>query len=97
MKFVTDHLLAQENRLIPKYVITQTNHSQARFLTSRLNPIDVHLSQEFSQVSVKDSGFWDFFKKKSLPQSNNRVLMTDDISLKQYYNGLIKSLQTLTN
>lgn len=97
MKFVTDHLLAQENRLIPKYVITQTNHSQARFLTSRLNPIDVDLSQEFSQLSVKDSGFWDFFKKKSLPQSNNRILMTDDISLKQYYNGLIKSIQTRTN
>lgn len=77
------------NRLIPKYVITQTNHSQARFLLSRLNPIDT-LEEQFSDLSTKES-LWDMFKRK--PPQSNRILMTDDISLNQYYKGIVKMIK----
>lgn len=67
----------------PKYVVTQKNHSQARFLLARLNPVE----DVASSMQKLDTGFLGrFFGKK-------QQVLTDDMSLEEYYNGLVESVK----
>jgi protein transport protein SEC23 len=71
-----------------KIIITQTNHSQARYLTSRLNPAENDLTEDFDSMSLKDKTWkWLGGNKKKGHQS----LSSDDISLRTYYNDIIES------
>lgn len=77
-------------RLLPsKIVITQTNHSQARFLMARLSPKDREVVSK-----QPERGFWSTaFASLSLssdPVYLDRMLMTDELSLQEYYDGLIE-------
>ena len=71
-----------------KIIITQTNHSQSRYLTSRLNPAENDLADELGSMSIKDKTWkWLGGSKKKEDQK----LSSDDISLRAYYNEIIKS------
>lgn len=74
----------------PKFIVTQKNHSQARFLLARLNPLEDTLEQNFEKLSVSNKGFFGLFNRNPKPYTN---LLTDDISLDNYYNGLIHAVQ----
>lgn len=80
-----------ERQIVPKIVITQTNHSQARFLVSRLNPTTSDSTKENQpHLDNNKAGFWSFWT------SNNRKsskLIPEDLSLKRYYDDLIEQVQ----
>ena len=80
-----------ERQVVPKIVITQTNHSQARFLVSRLNPTTSESTKENQpHLDNNKAGFWSFWT------SNNRKsskLIPEDLSLKRYYDDLIEQVQ----
>ncbi|KAG2735254.1 hypothetical protein G9P44_001468 [Scheffersomyces stipitis] len=77
--------------MIPKIIVTQTGHSQARFLISRLNPIEKDLQAEYEEAHLpkKNKGFFGLFGGSQQVQKYDKI-MTDELSLKQYYDGLIK-------
>ncbi|KAK6204635.1 ScSEC23 cytoplasmic GTPase-activating protein-like protein [Scheffersomyces amazonensis] len=98
LTFIESHM-TKYNSFIPKYIVTQTNHSQSRFLIARLNPIEKD-EPKFSQANVdnkiNEGGIFRFFKKKD--KKNNStisydLLMTDDMSLKQYYDILVRAIK----
>lgn len=70
MAFIRDRLPSRA--LAPRYVITQTGHSQARFLVSRLNPVA-------PATPVATGPWWRPFKASA------RGVMSDELSLEQYY------------
>lgn len=68
--------------IAPKYVVTQKNHSQSRFLMARLNPVE----DLTSSMQKLDTGIMGrLFGKKQV--------LTDDMSLEEYYNGLVESVK----
>ncbi|KAL6452905.1 SEC23 Protein transport protein SEC23 [Candida maltosa Xu316] len=77
--------LTLNRQVIPRIVITQSKHSQSRFLLSRLNPIEKDLPVEITDN--KKSGFWSSLFSQQKPR-----LITDDLSLKQYYDKLIEQV-----
>ncbi|CAX42734.1 GTPase activating protein, putative [Candida dubliniensis CD36] len=80
-----------ERQVIPRIVVTQTNHSQSRFLMSRLNPTASDSTKENqSQVDSNKGGFWSFWTSNNRKSSN---LIAEDISLKEYYDDLIEQVQ----
>ncbi|ODV78496.1 vWA-like protein [Suhomyces tanzawaensis NRRL Y-17324] len=88
MSFVNP-ILAKRDAVIPNLVLTQTNHSQSRFLVSRLNPNDKDDTQVQVEKNTKSSGFWDKFKQLTIAPPSYNVMKTDDLSLRQYYDGLV--------
>lgn len=74
----------------PKFIVTQKNHSQARFLLARLNPLEDSLEQSFEKLDVGNKGFFGLFNRKPKAYTN---LLTDDISLDNYYHGLIHAVK----
>lgn len=75
-----------------KFIITQTHHSQSRYLTSWLNPVENDLIDEFSSISLNEkTGFMGMFKKAS--PSLDTKLMTEDISLKVYYKEILRKVK----
>lgn len=94
LDFIKNTLLKEPiNRNIePKYVLTQKGHSQARFLVARLNPEMGSLEPE---GIAKEKGFFNsMFKKLSINDEKDifkyDTIMTEEISLKNYYDGLVK-------
>lgn len=78
-------------QIVPKIIVTQRNHSQSRFLLSRLNPVAKDLPN-LDQLNIdKESSYWFFFKTSS--KQSSRIL-TDDISLEQYYDNLVKQVKS---
>lgn len=78
-------------RLLPsKTVVTQTNHSQARFLLARLSPKD----REGNFKKKPEKGFWTTalasLSLTSDPVYHETMLLTDELSLQEYYDGLIE-------
>ncbi|KAK6455132.1 ScSEC23 cytoplasmic GTPase-activating protein-like protein [Scheffersomyces xylosifermentans] len=94
LQFITTLLQKEERELEPKIILSQTNHSQARFLISRLDPINK--DKEPQQIEVEHSSnhksFLKFFSKSERRNPKSNVIMTEEQSLKQYYDGLIKSI-----
>lgn len=80
----------QEKRQVePRYVLTKKGHSQARFLVSRLSP-------QLNYTKKDSEGFFGaLFKKLSFEDSAFRynTIKTDEISTKEYYDGLIKMVK----
>lgn len=76
--------LDKPRRFIPKYVLTQTDHSQQRFLHLRLNPANRDI-----EVERVEKLFLGLFSRKVVkPVASYDLLMTDDISLDQFYDGV---------
>lgn len=76
---VTRSELCRERSFTPPVILTQTGHSQARFLLSRL------ASKEVSQQETKKSKWWFF---NSLPK-----LIADDVSVDEYTNELLERVK----
>ncbi|KAK6462270.1 ScSEC23 cytoplasmic GTPase-activating protein-like protein [Scheffersomyces coipomensis] len=93
LEFIDKDLHENPRPFIPKYVITQTNHSQARFLIARLDPIEKDLPTVNAIPKKVDKGFLSYFKSKIDISTSYDLIMTDDPSLKQYYDGLVKSIK----
>lgn len=84
--------LTTERQFEPKIIITQTNHSQSRYLISRLNPTENDLNDEFKSISIKEkSGLFSIFKKSS--PSLDSKLMTEDASLHAYYKTILAKVK----
>lgn len=82
LNIINTQLLA--NRTVrSKVVLTQTGHSQARFLMARLNPV-----VDREEKPTKSSSWWSFFGG-----SANDVLMTDDVSVSKYYDELLERVK----
>ena len=71
--------LRRPTGVAPRYVVTCGGHSQARFLLARLNPVD-----KVEEQSKK----WGLFRR-----TDYNSIMTDDVSLRQYYDGLVKMVK----
>ncbi|ODV70490.1 vWA-like protein [Hyphopichia burtonii NRRL Y-1933] len=81
--------LASDRPIEPKMILTQKGHSQARFLMARLIPEDQETGPP-KEPSKKSIGSW--FRQLTLSSSSpglNYALMTEEISLKRFYDELI--------
>ena len=59
-KFISD--LLKDRKIVTKVVVTQRNHSQARFLLSRLGPVEEDIPN-MNQLDInKSSSYWSFLK-----------------------------------
>lgn len=86
-KFISD--LLKDRKIVTKVVFTQRNHSQARFLLSRLGPVEEDIPN-MNQLDInKSSSYWSFLK----PSKNKTRVITDDLTLKQYYDNLVKQVK----
>lgn len=79
MTFIRDRLLSRA--LAPRYIITQTGHSQARFLVSRLNPVA-------PATTVATGPWWRPFKTPV------RCVMSDELSFEQYYAQVVAQVKS---
>ncbi|RCK57835.1 Protein transport protein SEC23 [Candida viswanathii] len=86
-KFI--HTLVSGRQIVTKIIVTQRSHSQARFLLSRLNPIERDLPKLEELEISKASSYWSFLK----PAKPTPKIMTDDVSLKQYYDNLVQQVK----
>ncbi|SGZ56164.1 CIC11C00000004654 [Sungouiella intermedia] len=77
--------LIDGRNIIPNIVLTQSGHSQARFLLARLYPVLDKPEEEASQ----QTSWWSFFAKLN----SNHALMTDDVSVNKYYDELLDKVQ----
>lgn len=79
--------------LVPNIIITQRNHSQARYLFARLDTKPISLEDDLSTLELNDkpSGFLSFFKSNNKNKKTN--LLIDDMNLDSYYNGLMESVK----
>ncbi|CAH2352627.1 protein transport protein Sec23p [[Candida] railenensis] len=88
-------LNVQERSLVPKYIITQTNHSQARFLMSRLNPVgeNTYVPPISDTDDSNSSWFQSFFspKPKAAPASYN--VLSDESSFHDYYQDILNRIK----
>lgn len=73
--------LLKDRSIVPHIVLTQSGHSQARFLLARLYPV-------LDKNDAAESLWWSFFSKR-----NNHNLMTDDVSVGKYYDELLEKVQ----
>lgn len=90
MKLIKDQE-PKHRQVVPKYVLTKNGHSQARFLISRLSP-----QLTYSDKKESEGFFSSLFKKLSFEDSNAfryDSIKTDEISTKEYYDGLIKMVK----
>lgn len=84
---LVDLKLVKPRHTKPRVVITQTGHSQARFLMSRLHPVtDKELENE-----EQKSGWWEYFFGKS---TSGASIMAEEVSENTYYNQLLKEVET---
>lgn len=70
----------------PHVILTQTGHSQARFLMSRLNPV----TDNDELTKTNTTGWWEYFFGES---SFGNSVMAEDVSEKTYYNQLLKKVE----
>lgn len=97
MDFISNVLKVQNRPIVPKYIITQTNHSQARFLTSRLNPPSIANGTSLIEDNSKP---W-YSRLFSGGGGNNNhsssfnydISKTDECSYNAYYKSLIKLIR----
>lgn len=99
--FVEDHLLIQKGReIVSKYTLTQSGHSQARFLNARLNPTKSETYLSSSNIDLPTSSYGN--KKKSIwksirsllityhePSSKNKALFNEEETFEEYYAWII--------
>lgn len=78
---LVDERIAQRS-VIPKIILTQNGHSQARFLMARLNPV------QDKPVEKPESKWWNIFTTSASP-----VLMTDEVSVSTYYDELLDKVK----
>lgn len=84
---------------ITRIHITQTDHSQLRFLLSRLNSLENEAELNMSTLSMSDEpkgGFWSKFRRKVPKHKCNSygALKTDELNLTQYYKEIISKVYT---
>ncbi|CUM67727.1 uncharacterized protein PRCAT00005432001 [Priceomyces carsonii] len=94
LDFIFDVLL-QLKRPYPKIILSQTNHSQSRYLLARLSPADKTTLPDFKTLSLEEEkrGIWKFFRKLKSSEEKTYDFLTDDISVKQYYDSLVELLK----
>lgn len=80
---LVDYLDARSSRLVSKFILTQTDHSQLRFLHSNLIPDDD------PNQGVEEATSMFFGLMNSKPKKTYESLLTDDASLQQYYSGIV--------
>ena len=89
-------LKVQQRSLVPKYIITQTNHSQARFLMSRLNPVgeNLYVPPIADTDDSNSSWFLRFFstKPKAAPTTYN--VLSDEASFNEYYQDILEKIKS---
>lgn len=83
LDLVKSDLLAKRN-IIPRIVLTQTGHSQARFLAARLYPVE----DKAAEVT-QEPRWWYLFGRSTA----SKTLMTDDVSVNKYYNELLEKVK----
>lgn len=82
-------IIDSDRPFFPKCIITQKDHSQARFLLSRLNPAE-DIDHEVEEVTLQLGFFSKLFGSK--PKKTYSSIFTDDISLNAYYDALINTI-----
>lgn len=83
LELVNTELLAGRS-VCSKIVLTQSGHSQARFLMARLNPVTDH-----EETKTESSSWWWMLGRKP----TNDMLMTDDVSVGKYYDELLERVK----
>lgn len=76
--------LTMGRTVIPNIVLTQSGHSQARFLLARLYPVFDKVDEDFP----KETSWWNIFAKQ-----NTKETLTDDASVHKYYEELLDNVQ----
>lgn len=93
--FIQD--LIKGRPLDPKYIITQTNHSQARYLVARLNPVHVETyipeAPAITTISTKSSWFLNWFSKEVDKPTLKSNILSDEACFQQYYDDLLQKVK----
>lgn len=77
--------IIRNRQLVPDIIISQTGHSQARFLRARLySPVT-----EVHEITTKHKGWWPFGKKKKVPSKK----LTDEMPPEEFYEMLLKKVR----
>lgn len=82
---VVNSSLLKGRSVKPRIILTQSGHSQARFLLARLYPV----VDKSEQVEPQSTSWWSFFAGTPAPSN----LMTDDVSVNKYYEELLEKVQ----
>lgn len=82
---VVNSSLLKGRSVIPRIILTQSGHSQARFLLARLYPV----VDKTEPVEAQSTSWWSFFAGTPAPSN----LMTDDLSVNKYYEELLEKVQ----
>lgn len=107
VNFISNTLQQKDSireKLILRYIITQTGHSQARFMMSRLSPENANYTEDLAPDSLSleetsvNSVFSSFKKLFSGPSNSSLsrqydITMTDDISLENHNEQLIRAVK----
>lgn len=70
----------------PRVVLTQTGHSQARFLMSRLYPV----TDKELEVEDRQTAWWEYIFGKSTPRTS---AMAEEVCEKTYYTKLLEEVE----
>lgn len=83
---LVDSKLVRPRHTKPRVVLTQTGHSQARFLMSRLHPV----TDKEIDTQEQKSGWWEYFFGKSTTSASS---MAEEVCEKTYYTQLLKEVE----
>ncbi|KAG7193009.1 uncharacterized protein KQ657_001122 [Scheffersomyces spartinae] len=106
LEFIEENIRGHNNRQRPpaQIVVTQTNHSQARYFMSRLNKAE-SMEDSMARLALDDSNykkkkssknrlkFLGWFDTNSVDNSYD-VLKTDDLSLDEYFREILDLVTT---
>lgn len=77
--------IVKDRSVTPTIVLTQSGHSQARFLLARLYPVFDKIEKE----TVVEPKWWNFFADRT----PNQNYITDDVSVAKYHDELLEKVQ----
>jgi protein transport protein SEC23 len=98
LQFLHTDVFKQERSFTPSIIVTQTDHSQARFFTARLSPRNDSSRDIRAKVDQK-RGFWDSLKgfigktETTAPYKQYYDVLSDDVSFESFCNDLFNDVQ----
>lgn len=98
LQFLHTDVFKQGRSFTPSIIVTQTDHSQARFFTARLSPRNDSSRDIRAKVDQK-RGFWDSLKgfigktETTAPYKQYYDVLSDDVSFESFCNDLFNDVQ----
>lgn len=97
LQFLQTDVFKQGRSFTPSIIVTQTDHSQARFFTARLSP---RYNREMGATFEQKRGFWDglksFIGKSETTNTFTQYydVLSDDVSFEKYCKDLFNDVQS---